>query len=297
LFAPPRSLDRSKVGEGRQALTGAVLRVLAPLDGSGCRTRHARTLADPPSPWRPDASRPCFVPLAPLESPFRAFPSRGAVPALAGLLLPCGFAFDQPNGAARTELFAIPFPVASTSRRGSPVRAGRTRRPGRRFPGTTRTLSVARCRARFSAPTSRNDRARRIRRPTRPLRSFAPLESPFPSTTATLARGRSSGRCSPGLLVARAPDELPRRADAFPRRRHPASLPARRIHGLRPSTLAHTNDPLEFSPAARRFGLRAGERGPGRTRLLTRPRELDSWPHVRQARAPVVGPRTHDPPT
>jgi hypothetical protein len=37
------------------------------------------------------------MPLAPLESPFRAFPSRGAVPALAGLLLPCGFAFDRPT--------------------------------------------------------------------------------------------------------------------------------------------------------------------------------------------------------
>jgi len=35
-------------------------------------------------PWRPNASRPCFMPLAFLESPFRAFPSRGAVPALAG---------------------------------------------------------------------------------------------------------------------------------------------------------------------------------------------------------------------
>jgi hypothetical protein len=96
---------------GRQTSAGAVLRVLAPLDGSGCRTRHARILANPPSPWRPDASRSCFIPLAPLESPFRAFPSRGAVPALAGLLLPCGFAFDPPNGAARTEVFAAPFPV------------------------------------------------------------------------------------------------------------------------------------------------------------------------------------------
>lgn len=127
------------------------------------RTRHARILANPPLPWRPDASRPCFMPLAPLESPFRAFPSRGAVPALAGLLLPCGFALDPPNGAARTEGFAAPFPVAPTSRRGSPVRAGRTGRPGRRFPGVARTLSVTRCRARFSAPTSRNGRAHRIR--------------------------------------------------------------------------------------------------------------------------------------
>jgi hypothetical protein len=151
-FAPPRALARSRVGEGRQAPTGAVLRVLAPLDGFGCRTRHARILANPPSPWRPDASRPCFMPLASLESPFRAFPSRGAVPDLSGLLLPCGFAFDPPNGAARTEGFAAPFPVAPTSRRGSPVRAGRTGRPGRRFPGVARTLSVARCRARFQRP-------------------------------------------------------------------------------------------------------------------------------------------------
>jgi len=120
LVAPPRSLDRSRVGGGCQAPTGAVLRVLAPLDGSGYARGTARTLTNPPTPWRPDASRPCFMPLASLESPFRAFPSRGAVPALAGLLLPCGFAFDQPNGAARTEGFAAPFPGAPTSRRSWP---------------------------------------------------------------------------------------------------------------------------------------------------------------------------------
>jgi len=62
------------------------------------RSRLVRDPAGPRRlPWRPDASRPCFMPLAPLESPFRAFPSRGAVPALAGLVLPCGFAFDRPT--------------------------------------------------------------------------------------------------------------------------------------------------------------------------------------------------------
>jgi len=44
----------------------------------------------------PDASQPCSMPLASLERPSRAFPSRGAVPALAGRLLPCGFALRPP---------------------------------------------------------------------------------------------------------------------------------------------------------------------------------------------------------
>jgi hypothetical protein len=57
------------------------------------------------------------MPLASLELPYRAFPSRGAVPALAGLLLTCGFAFDRRQRrvlekftiafAARAKLFAL----------------------------------------------------------------------------------------------------------------------------------------------------------------------------------------------
>jgi len=57
------------------------------------------------------------MPLASLELPYRAFPSRGAVPTLAGLLLPCGFAFDRRQRsilekftiafAARAKLFAL----------------------------------------------------------------------------------------------------------------------------------------------------------------------------------------------
>jgi len=54
----------------------------------------------PPFAVAPDASRPCSMPLAFLERPFRAFPSREAVPALAGLLLPCGFAFDRRRRSA-----------------------------------------------------------------------------------------------------------------------------------------------------------------------------------------------------
>jgi len=86
-----RSEDRrrSREGEGCHAFTGAVLRVLAPLDGSGCaRGTHA------PHPFRGELAVRRGTPTLrglvpcrsrPLESPYRAFPSRGAVPALAGL--------------------------------------------------------------------------------------------------------------------------------------------------------------------------------------------------------------------
>jgi len=67
----------------------------------------------PPIAVAPDALRPCSMPLASLELPSRAFPSRGAVPALAGLLLTCGFALRHAAGA-------VP---AGSSRSLSPVRA------------------------------------------------------------------------------------------------------------------------------------------------------------------------------
>jgi hypothetical protein len=71
----------------------------------------ARTnpLRGPPSPCAPTLRGLVSCRSRPLESPYRAFPSRGAVPALAGLLLPCGFAHDSPNGAARPKVFAAPF--------------------------------------------------------------------------------------------------------------------------------------------------------------------------------------------
>jgi len=71
----------------------------------------ARTssLRSPPSPCAPTLRGLVSCRSRPLESPYRAFPSRGAVPALAGQLLPCGFAFDSPNGAAQPKVFAAPF--------------------------------------------------------------------------------------------------------------------------------------------------------------------------------------------
>jgi len=105
------------------------------------RSRHAR---DPcgsrRSPWRPDASRSCSIPLAPLESPCRAFPSRGAVPALAGLVLPCGFAFDRPT-ARQVRGFRDPFPRCADL---SPRLARRLAGLGGRDDGSPESLGAAR---------------------------------------------------------------------------------------------------------------------------------------------------------
>jgi hypothetical protein len=82
--------------EDRQTLVGAVLRVLAPLDGSGWLAARSRSLEPRRSPWPPTLRGlvPCRS--RPLERPSRAFPSRGAVPALAGHLLTCGFVLRLP---------------------------------------------------------------------------------------------------------------------------------------------------------------------------------------------------------
>jgi len=67
--ARPNGFEAVREGEGRQTLAGAVLRVLAPLDGSGCARGTARALAElAVTPWRPDASRSYYIPLASLWS-------------------------------------------------------------------------------------------------------------------------------------------------------------------------------------------------------------------------------------
>jgi len=69
------------------------------------------TFWTPPIAVAPDASRPSFMPLASLERPSRAFPSRGAVPALAGHLLPCGFALRLSPAQCLREIHGR-FPVS-----------------------------------------------------------------------------------------------------------------------------------------------------------------------------------------
>ena len=84
-----------------------------------CPSRRFRPARDshevfwtPPFVVAPDASRPCSMPLASLERPSRAFPSRGAVPALAGRFFLAGFAFDCRRRSARG-IFTAAFPVCS----------------------------------------------------------------------------------------------------------------------------------------------------------------------------------------
>jgi len=79
-------------------------------------------------PCRPDASRPCSMPLASLESPFRAFALPGSRTRSRGPLLPCGFAFGHGRRDVR-ERFTTAFPAAPTPCLGLPVKARRTTGP------------------------------------------------------------------------------------------------------------------------------------------------------------------------
>jgi len=124
------------VGEGRQALTGAVLRVLAPLDGSGCDHGSCEPLAEPVvfrgAPALrglvPCRSRPWSRPseLSPLEEPYplsRAFASL--------------WVRVRPPPARRPPSTSVAFPLEPTLCRGSPegspdAWAGRQGSPHRR---------------------------------------------------------------------------------------------------------------------------------------------------------------------
>jgi len=162
------------------------------------RSRHVRTLA------RPAALRdaPTLRGLVscrsrPLESPFRAFPSRGAVPALAGPCFPVGSRSTVCRRGV-TETFAAGFPVAPTLCRGSPLRAHRTRGPGRRF------LAAARRGRRTRRARSPEPRLSRPRRARLARGRHAHFEALLPSRirsrrSIALARVVLRGRCSPGL--------------------------------------------------------------------------------------------------
>jgi hypothetical protein len=84
------------------------------------RSRRARTLARSAA-LRDAPTLRGLVPCRsrPWESPYRAFPSRGAVPDLSGLVLPCGFVVDRRRRGTLGR-FATAFPMAST--RCPPVR-------------------------------------------------------------------------------------------------------------------------------------------------------------------------------
>jgi len=122
--------DRSEPGEGRQPLAGAVHRVLAPLDGSGLLAARPHPADVPPQGASFAVATRRFAALFHAArvpgAPLRAFPSRGAVPALTGL---CFLASSRSTtaSAALDQLLAIAFTDAPAL-----CRAFRTRRNARR---------------------------------------------------------------------------------------------------------------------------------------------------------------------
>jgi hypothetical protein len=199
-FHPPRPSSRSRKGEGRQTPTSAVLRVLAPLDGSGCARGTHEPLAEPAV--RRDAptlcglvscrSRPWSRPteLSLLEEPYLL--------SQASCFLAGSRSTAQRRG--QPEVFAAPFAYRADL---SPRLARRLAGLEGRDDGSLESLGAARHALPRSFTTSRleSTRARRTRRPARPLRSFAPLESPFPRRPVP-GQGSIvfSGRCSPGFF-------------------------------------------------------------------------------------------------
>jgi len=80
-------------------------------------------------------------------APFRAFSSRGAVPALAGRCFLAG-SRSTSAGAALDQLLAIAFPDAPALCRTHPLAQARTtQEPGRRFPAVARPTGLTRLRA------------------------------------------------------------------------------------------------------------------------------------------------------
>jgi hypothetical protein len=232
------------------------------------RTRHARTPCGARrSPWRPDASRPCFMPLAPLESPFRAFPSRGAVPALAGLVLPCGFAFDRPT-ARVTRGVRDPFRLSRRPLAAARPKARRTGRPGRRFPGVAR------------------------RRTSRVAALVYDVSSRISPCSPDSAAGTPTSKlCSPRESVPTTTGPWPghdRQVGALLGFFRPPRSPfgARRVQS-----------PLESAPAVPQARSARRRTWSGRTRASCAARTRHLATRIRQVLAPAVGSRTHGPPT
>jgi len=145
LLLPPRSSSRRLVwGEGRQTLAGAVLRVLAPLDGSGWLAARSESLGLRRSPWPPTLrgllscrSRPWSVPPE-LSLPGKPYPLSRASCSLAGSRSTAAGAV--PAGASRSLFLSRQLVRRSNPPGGGPV----THEPGRRVPAIASPVASAR---------------------------------------------------------------------------------------------------------------------------------------------------------
>jgi hypothetical protein len=164
------------------------------------RTRHARTLADPPFAVAPRRFAALFhaarVPGTTLQSfPFPRSRTRSRGPRAS---LRVSFSDCRRRRAAGR--FTIAFPVASALCPWPRRSGARTHEPGRQFPAVARRSPRRAFRARLGGPSlSRRHWARRLAAGTPASKLCSPRESVRRRPRA-LARARSLRRCSPGLL-------------------------------------------------------------------------------------------------
>jgi len=136
--SPPRTSFRSPVGDGsRQTPVGAVLRVLAPLDGSGQHAARSRS-CDPAVRRGPRRFAAFFHAARVPGTSLQSFPFPGIRTRSRGPILPCGSVFDCRRRRA-CETFAVAFAASrQLFARGAHPEAG----PGRmsRDDGSLRSL-------------------------------------------------------------------------------------------------------------------------------------------------------------
>jgi hypothetical protein len=189
--------------------------------------------------------RPCFMPQRPWDSPFRAFPSRRAVPPSGGLLLPCGFDVD-PRPARRLRF------VASAFRRAPP---GEPRGGSVRAHGATGGWDRASCGRRdrpspHELPRTARGTADRSHRARRPVGRAARFEALLPS------RVRSRDGRNEVQACARAPRPA-RRAVALLGFSPFWSLPHHNLGSVSPQ-----GDPANRAPPTKRAPFRTSKREP-----------------------------------
>jgi hypothetical protein len=140
------------------------------------------------------------MPLASLELPSRAFPSRGAVPALAGRLLPCGFRSPTAAGVVPAGASRPLSRIAPVIRRSRPPEG----RPGTHGPGRSFLVTASP----VASPRTRRDARAVLSLPTpgspvygRHAHFEALLPPGVRSATAPIpGQAEAARRCSPGVL-------------------------------------------------------------------------------------------------